>query len=259
MKVHVSLACWPGLRHETAAARLHEPPVEPLFGTLCTSHVQLVPQNLGRLDEDLVDTLRVAHPGTHFRLHANVQVLDKRRIADLSGFDRHVDWFAQAAHISQHLGAQVYTAHAGRRAESDLMGLFDNARRCADLFDCPVGIEGHYPTPGDTWLVSGWFEYRALFESGVPYALDLSHLNIVAHHSARLECSLVAEMLACERCLEVHVSTNDGMGDQHAVCDAPPWWLPLLRHVHRDAVVFSEGNHLATAKLSATPAADAGI
>lgn len=172
-----------------------------------------------------------------------MQVLDKRRIADLSGFNRHADWFARAARVSQHLRAPAYTAHAGRRAESSLPEMLDNARRCADLFGCPVGVEGHYPSRGDTWLVSNWQEYRAMFESGVPYALDLSHLNIVAHHTGCLERGLVAEMLACERCLEVHVSANDGTGDQHAVCDTPPWWLTLLRHAHRDAVVFSEGNH----------------
>ncbi|WP_406625355.1 hypothetical protein [Acidovorax sp. SDU_ACID1] len=222
MKARVSLGCWPGLRHEAAAARLHQPPTEPLFGLLRTDHVQLVPQNLGRLDEDLADALLTAHPGTRFRLHANVHVLDKRRISDLSGFDRHADWFARAARVSRHLRAPAYTAHAGRRAESSLLDMLDNTRRCADLFGCPVGVEGHYPSRGDTWLVSNWQEYRAVFESGVPYALDLSHLNIVAHHSRCLERALVTEMLACERCLEVHVSANDGMGDQHAICDTPP-------------------------------------
>jgi hypothetical protein len=243
MKVNASLACWPGLRHEAAATQLQEPPTEPLFGTLRIDHVQIVPQCLGRVDEDVVGALCAACPDTQFRLHANVKVLDQRRIADLSGFEQHAEWFAQAARISQRLRAPAYTAHAGRRSESGLTRMLDNARRCADLFGCPVGVEGHYPSTGDPWLVSNWPEYRAVFESGVPYAIDLSHLNIVAHHSGRLECALVAEMLACERCIEVHVSDNDGTRDQHEICEAPPWWLPLLRYVHRDAVVFSEGNH----------------
>ena len=34
MKAHVSLACWPGMRHEAAAALLHAPIGEPLFGPL---------------------------------------------------------------------------------------------------------------------------------------------------------------------------------------------------------------------------------
>ena len=45
MKAHVSLACWPGMRHEAAAALLHAPIGEPLFGPLSAEHVQLVPQS----------------------------------------------------------------------------------------------------------------------------------------------------------------------------------------------------------------------
>ena len=43
MQAHVSLACWPGLRHEAAAALLCDPIEEPLFGRLSAEHVQLVP------------------------------------------------------------------------------------------------------------------------------------------------------------------------------------------------------------------------
>ncbi|AEF88801.1 hypothetical protein DelCs14_1775 [Delftia sp. Cs1-4] len=243
MKVHVSLACWPGVRHEAAARMLREPIDEPLFGRLSADHAQLVPQCMGCLTEDRADALRAAHPDTQFRLHANVHLLPARRIADLSGFERHGDWFAQAARISGRLRAPAYTAHAGRRSEAGMAGMLENARRCADLFGCPVGIEGHYPSTGDVWLVSTWLEYRAVFDSGVPYALDLSHLNILATRTGRCETALVAEMLACERCIEVHVSDNDGRGDRHQVCAAPPWWHALLPHIHASAVVFSEGNH----------------
>ncbi|GAO20860.1 MULTISPECIES: hypothetical protein [Comamonadaceae] len=246
MKAHVSLACWPGMRHEAAAALLHAPIGEPLFGPLSAEHVQLVPQSTGCLTEDRADALRMAHPRTRFRLHANVHVLADRRFADLSGFTLHADWFVQAARISRRLGAPAYTAHAGRRAQATLSMALEHARRCADLFGCPVGIEGHYPTPGDTWLVSSWSEYRAVFESGVPYALDLSHLHILATATGRHEPTFVAEMLACERCIEVHVSDNDGRGDWHQVCTVPSWWYPLLIHIQPSAVVFSEGNHRRT-------------
>lgn len=243
MKAHVSLACWPGLRHEAAAARLREPIDEPLLGRLSVDHVQLVPQSMGCLTEERADALRAAHPGTQFRLHANLHLLPQRRFADLSGFGLHADWFTQAARITHRLQAPAYTAHAGRRSEATLPAMLEQARRCADLFGCPVGVEGHYPSRGDVWLVSSWPEYRALFDSGVPYALDLSHLHIVATHTGRRETVLVTEMLACERCIEVHISANDGCGDWHEVCAEPPWWHPLLRYIHTNAVVFSEGNH----------------
>lgn len=243
MRAHVSLACWPGLCHEEAVQRLVAPPVEPCFGRLSIAHVQLVPQNMGTLDGTLADLFRQAFPATRFRLHANVRVLPRHVMVDLSNLTRHTEWLCQAARISQRLDAPAYTAHAGLRSQASLDEMLDNARRCADVFGCPVGIEGHYPTPRDTWLVSSWEEYRAVFESGVPYALDLSHLHIVATHSGRHEETLVAEMLACERCLEIHVSANDGRGDQHDVCDEPPWWFALLAGAHPAAVIFSEGNH----------------
>lgn len=243
MKAHVSLACWPGLRHEVAAEQLRMPVIEPLFGPLSVDHAQLVPQCMGCLTEERADALRAAYPGTRFRLHANVQVLPNRWIADLSGFELHAGWFAQAARISLRLRAPAYTAHAGRRSEAGIAAMLDHARRCADLFGCPVGVEGHYPTAGNAWLVSSWAEYQAVFESGVPYALDLSHLHILATGTGRQETTLVTEMLACERCIEVHVSDNDGRGDWHQVCTEPPWWHPLLALTHTNAVVFSEGNH----------------
>jgi sugar phosphate isomerase/epimerase len=243
MKACISFACWPGLDHEAAARHLAHPPVEPCFGELSTEHVQLVPQNLGRIDEALVDRLRVDWPESRFRLHANVRVLDHHVFADLSGYASHTEWFRRAACISRLLDAPAYTAHAGKRADASMAEMLDHARRCAELFGCPVGVEGHYPTRHDAWLLSSWAEYRALFESGVPYALDLSHLNILATWSGRRETALVAEMLACERCLEIHVSDNDGHGDGHLVCEAPPWWFDLLDGCHGGAVIFAEGNH----------------
>jgi sugar phosphate isomerase/epimerase len=122
--------------------------------------------------------------------------------------------------------------------------MLDNARRCADLFECQVAVEGHYPSKGDALLVSNWGEYRRLFESGVPYALDLSHLNIGTEQSRSRDDGLVAEMLACERCIEVHVSDNDGTGDWHRVCDRQPWWYRLLTHAHPGAILISEGNQV---------------
>ena len=121
--------------------------------------------------------------------------------------------------------------------------MLDNARRCADLFECPVGVEGQYPAKGDPWLVSKWTEYRWLFESGVPYAIDVSHLNVLAARTGVRDDALLQEMLACDRCIEVHVSDNDGQGDWHQVCERPAWWFPLLHHINPNAVIFSEGNH----------------
>ena len=51
------------------------------------------------------------------------------------------------------------------------------------------------------------------------------------------------ELLASPKCLEVHVSGNDGSADQHHALDvdAVPWWWSLLAEVNSEAVFFSEG------------------
>lgn len=219
---------------------------EPLFGELLTDHVQLVPQCVDVLDEGLAEVMARSWPATAFRLHANTRVLPRRRLADLCTYARDLDWFAAAARVHHVLGANVYSAHAGLRRDASFDEMLENARRCADLFGSPVAIEGQYPVAGEEphkFLVSTWREYQALLQSGVPYALDLSHLNIAAHRSGHREDTLVSEMLASPACLEVHVSDNDGRGDLHQVVREERWWWPLLPHTHPDAVIFSEGNH----------------
>ncbi|MBQ1764199.1 MAG: hypothetical protein IIZ92_15015, partial [Aquincola sp.] len=244
--VRASLACWPGLTHLAAAQAALQGASEPQFGPLLTDHVQLVPQSVDVLDESLAAMLVSTWPATQFRLHANVRVLARHRSADLCTFARDLDWFQAAARVHRVLGADVYSAHAGLRRHATLIELFDNARRCADLFGCRLAIEGQYPIAGDNphpFLVSSWAEYRSLLESSLPYALDLSHLNILAQRSGHRDDALVADLLASPACLEVHVSDNDGRADTHRVLVREPWWWPLVRFIQPGAVVFSEGNH----------------
>lgn len=248
-QINISLAAFPGLRHEKAAERAIESArkgelVEACLGQIAVDHVQLVPQNFGLLTEQLADSLVAAYPEVQFRLHANVRVASRHTLADLSNVQQHGEWFAQAARISQRLKAPAYTAHSGTRVNATLQEMLNNARRAADMFGCPVGVEGQYPVKGNTLLVSSWEEYREVFESGVPYALDLSHLNIVLKQSGRREDNLVKEMLSSKNCIEVHLSQNDGQGDSHQVCDSQPWWFPLLSSIHETTTAFTEGNHL---------------
>jgi hypothetical protein len=241
-RINLSLAAYPGCDFLEAMQRaVSEKPSEPLLGALALDHTQLCPQNRGVLTPDFARGLREVFPGTRFRLHANVRVLPTRQIADWSSWDAQSPYWRALAATSRLLDAPAYTAHAGRRSEADLATVLESARRAQDVFGCPVGIEGHYPTRSDVFLVSTWEEYRTLFESDVPYAVDLSHLHIVAEQSGRYETTLVQEMLASDRCLEVHLSGNDGTKDQHQPLTEAPWWWPLLAHIHEDAVMFSEG------------------
>lgn len=250
-KVQLSLACLPGLNHmralETAfKLQCESKLIEPAWGEIETQHIQLVPQSFGYLSEAIVQQLLVLANGkSRLRLHANVQVEPGGRCkADLSTFQENFKYFARLAEISKLINAPCYTAHAGRRVESTIQQLIENSQICSDLFGCPVGIEGQYPSKTDDWMISTWGEYRILMESGAYYVVDLSHLNILSVQSGGCDLGLVRAMLSNEKCLEVHVSSNDGIGDHHQICDKPTWWTDLLGSIHSSCTVFTEGNLL---------------
>ncbi|MGC9128977.1 MAG: hypothetical protein ACP5GA_09655, partial [Acidithiobacillus sp.] len=90
-------------------------------------------------------------------------------------------------------------------------------------------------------LLSTWQEYRALLDSGVKFALDMSHINILAHRSGERNEGLLREMLASSACVEVHISGNAGDADTHGQLATAPWWWPLMDSVNPSAVVFTEG------------------
>ncbi len=242
--VHVSLGAYGRCPHHVAIAQaLTQLPSDPLLGNLSTTKLQLCPQNRGRIDVEMAQRLRVDHPEIEWRLHANVQIDGQARIVDLCDWRDELYLFAQVARLSNVLAAPAYTAHAGRRGQSSLTEVLRYTLEAEQLFGIPVGIEGHYPTKHDIWLLSTWAEYRMLLESGAHYALDLSHLHIVATASGYVEWNLLRELLASPKCIEVHVSGNDGSADQHHALDvdAVPWWWPLLTCANPDAAIFSEG------------------
>ena len=263
LKVNLSFAAFPAMSHEGSArlalrhADASTPFSEPAWGPIWAEHVQLVPQNMGVLTESIAHRFAQAHPHTRFRLHANVRVLPRMDVVDVSAFHLRADWVERAAAVSRALKAPAYSAHSGFRSQCSLDRMLRNAENASVLFGAPVAIEGQYPTGDDRFLVSTWDEYRVLADSGVPYALDLSHLNILVHRSGQRKDELVARMLSSDRCLEVHVSDNDGSGDQHQRCmlgARRAWWWPALNHIHSDAIVFTEGNQirqrLATTRFS---------
>jgi hypothetical protein len=241
--VHVSLGSYGRTSHLAAiASMLVTHPADPILGRLSTDHVQICPQNHGQFTLEMAQEVRRALPDICWRLHANVRVNGAHRMVDICDWPQARDYFTDLARLSSALNAPAYSAHAGKRGQASLAEVFQFARELEDLFGVPVGIEGHYPTKGDFWLLSSWAEYRALFASGVHYALDLSHLHILATRSGIWEWNLVREMLACERCIEVHLSANDGHADQHLPLLERPWWFPLLADIHPHATVFSEGS-----------------
>lgn len=242
MKVHLSLAAYPRFSPIEAMRRAtHEHVSEPLLGRLSLDHVQVCPQNTGVLDDEYITGLVQAYPNTQFRLHANARVEYKRQVVDLAQFDPTSSFWKALRSTSELLGAPAYTAHAGLKANASLAEVFDNTRRAQDFMGIPVGIEGHYPTPRGIYLIDSWLEYAMLWKSGVNYALDLSHLHILARQTDTYPSDLIKQMLSSPNCIEVHVSTNDGRRDSHQLLETEPWWWPLLPHAHPNAIIFSEG------------------
>ena len=246
--VNASAACFPGYTPEDAMAALAAGIEEPVMGRLSLAQVQLCPQNHGQLTEDRLQALMTAYPETTFRLHANVRLGGRQpqwAASDVGSGSQ--GYFEALGCLSRQLGAPAYTLHAGRRESATLSRLRENLKVLEDWMGLPVGVEGLYPARRSPWLVDTWAEYRWLMDAGVRFAVDLSHLNIVARHERTVDQGLVADLLACPRCLEVHVSGNDGRRDAHRVPTDAPWWYPLLEsavQARPGLVVFSEGNQL---------------
>ena len=247
--LNATLGCFPGRSSLRAMEIIHQSPndfSDPVLGKIGVDHVQLCPQNcIAQVDERLIANLQASYPETQFRMHANVKVLNKHiPSADLSSFKRYQAYFKRLSALSMQLNAPAYTLHAGRRANARWPQLLAYRDQLEQLMGVPVGIEGHYPTPQREhfyWLDS-WLEYQQLLEANVPYALDLSHLNIVAHYEGTIPMALVQELLNSENCIEVHVSGNQGDKDSHQRLTEKAWWMPLLEaSVNSEAVFFYEG------------------
>lgn len=246
-RIMAASAAAPGISHARAMAEIAAGIMDPVLGRIGSDHVQLCPQHAGRLNEELVDQLMDDHPGTAFRIHATPRVAGEHQHAIIEAVDahEHPEQMRATASLSIRMGATGYTLHAGRREHGTLEQAFDNTRRLADLFGCRVGIEGLYPSLGsiNRWLLSTWEEHERLLEAHVDFAVDLSHLGIVAKRERTQRHDLVRELLSSGHCIECHVSDNDARADSHRPLTAgsPPWWLPFLADVHPDAIIFYEG------------------
>jgi hypothetical protein len=238
--IYPSLGAWRGIPVNAALAESRSAS-EPLHGKLSIGHAQVCPQNPGRLDPDRAQDLRLHNPDVQFRLHANAQVAGWSSQADASAFDQHEDYFRNLERVSQAFGAPVYTWHAGMRRHATLEQVLQRTRDLEQSWGIDVGIEGLYPTPDDRHLLSNWEEYRALLESGVKYALDMSHVNILVTRSGERDDGLLQDLLASPACIEVHLSGNAGDADTHGQLATEPWWMFLLGFANLEAVFFTEG------------------
>ena len=234
---------FPGLRYEDGVAEAIA--LCALREELDAAHVQLCPQSWGAVDAGLAERLQDRHPHTAFRLHSNLRT--RAGTQEVTAADDDAGAWERLAvfdELSACFGATVYSLHAGSRRQMALPEMFDNLRRMNDEFEVTVAVEGMYPHPRQAFLLDCWSDYEALLEAAVPFALDLSHLNIVACREQRQDLDLTRALLASPHCLEVHLSANSGRADQHRPLDGTrsEWWWAGLDGLHDAAIVFAEEN-----------------
>lgn len=193
--------------------------------------IQLCPQNGACIrqpfDMAQVERLRQRHPQRRFRLHANHRLARLPALYyDASTVERH--WstcFEPLAVLHRELGADAYSLHAGRTRFTSRLELVRGVSRLEQLFGCPVAIEGMYPSSRERFHVDSVEGYRWLLESGMAMAIDVSHVHIVQCQEGGFDQGLLDALLQSERCLEVHLSHNNGRRDLHFPLPAePPWW-----------------------------------
>lgn len=241
--VNAASAVVPCVSHEQAMALISEGLHDPLFGQIRSAHVQLCPQHCGYLHEATLERLIDAYPNTQFRLHASPKLKGEgRAIVYASNLHEERAYLARMVAMTRLMGSSGYSIHAGRRDQNTLSGMIDNAKLLEDAMGTRTSVEGLYPTPRNTWLMSDWEEYEAVLRAGIGFALDLSHLNILVRRQGRRD-DLVKEMIASPACVEVHISHNDGRADSHLPLDpaSPPWWYDMLELTHAEAELFYEG------------------
>ena len=243
MKINAASAVAPVTTHRRALAHIADGLRDEVLGPILMEHVQICPQHAGYVDEELVTDLMQAYPDTAFRLHASPKLSGHgRSIVHVSNWQEHQGYIDEALRLGGIMGSHGHTVHAGERRDCNIDEMIDRLDALQQKTGMPVGVEGLYPSMRDRWLMSTWQEHERVAERGCLYALDLSHLNIVARTHGRQD-DLVRDLLTSPQCIEVHVSANDGRADAHKPLEhsARPWWLEMLEECSSQAVIFYEG------------------
>lgn len=252
--VCATTAQFPGVSFDAALQNIHNGVEEGIWGPLSSEHVQLCPQSAGVLTEEHAEYLSNKYASTHIRLHANVRVLKEKLTFDMSTWSKDRSYYYQAlADRMLRLGSNMFSLHAGYHSECPSLERFWNniqyVRECvqeASGGDVDVAVEGLYPSNHTPQWLSSWKEYELLLHKNIPFAIDLSHLKIVAKRENVWESDLVRALLSSPLCVEIHVSDNDGLRDRHHQTHVSPIWMNDFKSapIGNQCVVFSEGNLL---------------
>lgn len=245
--IHIASAIYPGMTHLAACQAVLDNAPSETIGTLNPAHFQLCPQHPSPISEEALDAMQALLPDSRFRPHANVRVWEHLTHYDASSAHtgNGADYFKRLAELSAYMHAPALSIHAGYTRYADLERMADNLRWLnEDVFTMPVAVESLYPNKYREQLLQNWAQHAWLLDSDLPFALDLSHLKIIASAEGGYDWDLMRALLQSPLCLEVHVSDNNGSRDAHEKLRAgrDPEWLPLLplAYANPNTVVFSE-------------------
>jgi sugar phosphate isomerase/epimerase len=146
------------------------------------------------------------------------------QLNDHSYFQRMIEWLANC-------GIKAYSVHPGSYGVDRSAGwqqMLQNLEWLQNLCKQQgiiLGVETMYPGREGNFLgnLPEIMELRRLMPT-LQWVLDLSHLNLWPSDQL-LDRLLVIEELA-PHLLEIHLSDNDGLLDQHRAITDRTWWLP---------------------------------
>jgi sugar phosphate isomerase/epimerase len=169
---------------------------------------------------------------------------------NLNYFQRMMEWLANC-------GITAYSVHPGSYGNdrsADWQQMLDNLEWLQDLGQqqgITLGVETMYPGRECNFLgnLPEIVELRRLMPS-LQWVLDLSHLNLWPRDKL-VDRLFVIEELA-PHLLEIHISDNDGLTDQHRAITDRTWWLPWqhLWPAHVPYVLETRLNRKSAAGLS---------
>ncbi len=211
------------------------------IGRVGAQILQVCPQQSDLITEASLNALMEAFPGVEIRFHSNIHVITQRVLRDVIDFDASDLYWKRMKALGQHAGVTSYSAHAGFREKGDMTSLFQQQQRMTDFLGVPVALEGHYPVRGNRFLCSDWAEWEAMYNSELPFVVDVSHAAIIANIKRERNDDLIGAMLSSERCLEIHISGNNGIADQHTELSGQEWWWSLIAGRNQESHIFYEG------------------
>lgn len=234
----VSLSSYGGVTTRTAlevlwAAGIRH--VELAIGVKPTPDTTAVLQHYGQLGMQYR-----AHHAIVWEEHRSFNLAER---FDLNYFERLTDWLA-AMPIS------AYSVHAAcidvNHSDAQIAQFFEHLTQLDQLCrerSIRLGVETMYPTLHDhaqRYFMQNLAEIEQFLTvmPNVDLVIDLAHLHL--WHDCSIPEKLQVLQSSNNRLLELHISDNDGIRDNHTQISEATWWLPHIAHFPIDIPIVLE-------------------